>query len=52
MNHALPYSRIIYEGRNSMDKEKNIIAKKLDVEQIEEFLNRQMEIKKNAEKPG
>jgi len=35
-----------------LDEDKKIIAKKLDVEQIEEFLNRQMEIKKNSQKAG
>jgi len=35
-----------------LDADKRIIAKKLDVEQIEDFINRQIEINKNMSKSG
>lgn len=35
-----------------LDQDKKIIAKKLDVEQIEEFINRQNEIKESLKKSG
>jgi peroxiredoxin len=35
-----------------LDEEKKIIAKKLDVEQIEDFINRQNEIKNSKQKSG
>jgi len=35
-----------------LDENKKIIAKKLDVEQIEEFINKQIEFKTNAQNPG
>jgi len=35
-----------------LDNQKKIIAKKLDVDQIEEFINKQIEIKSNNQNPG
>ncbi len=35
-----------------LDSDKRIIAKKLDVEQVEDFINRQIEINKNMSKSG
>lgn len=35
-----------------LDNQKKIIAKKLDVDQIEEFINKQIEIKSNSQNPG
>ncbi len=35
-----------------LDSQKKIIAKKLDVEQIEDFLNKQIEMKSNEQNPG
>ncbi len=35
-----------------LDNQKRIIAKKLDVEQIEEFIDKQIEIKSNSQNPG
>jgi hypothetical protein len=35
-----------------LDDQKKIIAKKLDVEQIEEFIDKQIEIKSKSQNPG
>ena len=35
-----------------LDDQKKIIAKKLDVEQIEDFINKQIEIKSHSQNPG